>query len=70
MKSFAYQWLFFVLIYIKSTYHYPTGAPTQACTTMIPGHNVSSQACSANYIIQADKTQYYTNDTVRSKYKQ
>jgi hypothetical protein len=70
MKALVYQCLFFIVIYIKSTYHYPTGAPNSACATMTPQHGVSSQACSANYIIQSDKTQYYTNDTIHSKYKQ
>lgn len=47
----------------------PDGAPAGACSSMTPGHiNVFSQACSSNYIIQADKTEYYSNDTVRSKY--
>jgi hypothetical protein len=35
---------------------------------MTPGHGVNSQQCSTKYQIQSDKSQYYTNDTVRSKY--
>jgi hypothetical protein len=67
MNSFVYQVFFFILIYIKSVHNYPTGAPALACATMTPGHGVSSQQCSSKYIIQSDKSQYNTNETVSSK---
>lgn len=67
MNTLNYQLLFCLLIYIKYGYNYPTGAPDDACTTMMPGHGVNSQTCSSKYTIQTDKTQYYTNETIRSK---
>ncbi len=68
MNLFIYQLIFFILIYIQSTHNYPNGAPSGACPTMVPGHGVNSQQCSTKYIIQSDKSQYYTNDTILSKY--
>jgi len=68
MNSFIYQLLFFIVLYIKSTYNYPNGAPSSTCARMIPDHNVSSEECSTKYRVQSDKLQYYTDETVRSKY--
>jgi hypothetical protein len=68
MNSFIYQLFCFILIYIKTGHNYPTGAPSDICGTMFPGHGVASQACSSKYTIQSDKLQYYNNDTVSSKF--
>ncbi|UJR20943.1 hypothetical protein I4U23_024052 [Adineta vaga] len=67
MESFTYQLVFFLIIYIKYGHTYPTGAPAGVCSTMTPSHgdSISTQQCSTKYGIQADKTQYYTNETVR-----
>ncbi|CAF1457172.1 unnamed protein product, partial [Rotaria sordida] len=32
---------------------------------MLPRHGVSSQQCSSKYLIESDKLQYHTSDTVR-----
>ncbi|CAF1023798.1 unnamed protein product [Adineta ricciae] len=65
MELFTYQLLVFVLICTEYVNNYPTGAPTDACSAMTPGHGSNTaQSCSAMYTIQADKTQYYPNDTV------
>ena len=68
MNLFLYQWLFVILICTKSVHSFDDGAPPGVCGTMMPGHDVSSQPCSANYLIQADKAQYGIGETVRSKY--
>jgi hypothetical protein len=68
MNLFIYQLFFLILIYIKSGHNYPTGAPPDVCDTMFPGHGVNSQTCSAKYTIQSDKSQYYNNETVRSRF--
>lgn len=58
-----------LLILIKYVSSHSMGAPNTVCDSMTPGHTgVSSQACSSNYTIQSDKSQYYSNETVRSKY--
>ncbi|CAF1393957.1 unnamed protein product, partial [Rotaria sordida] len=44
---------------------YSSGAPSSACTSMLPRHGVSSQQCSSKYLIESDKLQYHTSDTVR-----
>jgi len=57
-----------LLILIKYAGSRGTGAPNTACDSMTPGHDVSSQTCSSSYVIQSDKSQYYSNETVLSKY--
>lgn len=64
MNLFMYQ-LFLILIYAKSAYTHSLGAPNDVCGTMMPGHGPNSQACSTNYLIQTDKTQYYSNETIQ-----
>ncbi|CAF5053685.1 unnamed protein product [Rotaria sp. Silwood1] len=64
MNSFIYHLLIFVSVSIKSGHGYPYGAPSSTCASMVPQHEVSSQPCSSNYIIESDKVQYSTSDTV------
>ena len=69
MNSLIYQLFFLILICIKSIHNYPNGAPVGTCALMTPNHSgVTSQSCSNKYTIQSDKLQYYTNETVQSKY--
>lgn len=49
-------------------YTYPRGAPTSACSTMVPDHGVDSADCDSNYQITADQTTFDQNGVVTSKY--
>ncbi|CAF3984972.1 unnamed protein product [Rotaria sordida] len=64
MNSFIYHLLIFISISIKSGFSHSSGAPSSACTSMLPRHGVSSQQCSSKYLIESDKLQYHTSDTL------
>jgi hypothetical protein len=61
--------LILFLICIKFGYGYPEGAPTSICTSMMPHHDVVSKQCESKYIIQSEKSEYNTNEIIRSKIK-
>ena len=70
MNSFIYQILFIVLIFVQHGESRSNDIPISSCQTMNPEHRtISSQPCSSKYIIQSDKSEFYTNETVRSKCK-
>lgn len=55
-----------ILICVQLGHSYPEGAPNTVCTSMIPQHDVVPQQCQSKYIIESDKTQYNTNEIIRS----
>ena len=55
-----------IAICIRLAQGYPDGAPTSACPTMLPGHDVDSLQCHPNYVIQADKVEFDASEVVRS----
>lgn len=58
------------LLCIQLGYGYPEGAPGSACDSMMPEHGVLSQQCQANYLIQAEKTEFNGNDVIRSEWRE
>ncbi|CAF4373343.1 unnamed protein product [Rotaria sp. Silwood2] len=64
MNSFIYYLFIFASISINYGHSYPTGAPPEACGTMLPQHGFASQPCSSKYKIESNKLQYSTNDIV------
>lgn len=46
----------------------PNGAPGVACATMVPRHNVASQACQANYIIETNQPTYDVNNNIQGRH--
>ena len=45
---------------------YPSGAPTQACTNMVPEHGVSAQTIKPLYKVDLGRQRYYTsNKTIK-----
>jgi len=58
-----------VLICIKLGSSYPNGAPISVCTSMIPNHDVVPQQCQSKYAIQSAKSEYNSNEIIRSKIK-
>lgn len=57
------------LICIKFGHGYPEGAPSSVCISMMPQHDVTPKPCQSKYIIRSDKSEYDTNDRIRSKIK-
>jgi hypothetical protein len=57
------------LICVKLGYSYPNGAPISVCNSMIPGHDVEPKQCQSKYIIQSSKSEYNSNEIIRSKIK-
>ena len=60
------RWIFFFSISIQLAYGFPDGAPSSACISMMPQHDVSPKQCQVKYIIEADKSEYNPQDTIRS----
>ena len=56
-----------ILICITLGYSHPDGAPNIACSSMMPQHDIVPKQCQSKYIIQSDKTEYNTNEIIRSK---
>lgn len=56
--------LFSILIQFVNTY--PDGAPSTACISMMPHHDVRPMECQLKYVIQSDKAEYTPQDTIRS----
>ncbi|CAF1304739.1 unnamed protein product [Rotaria sp. Silwood1] len=44
---------------------YPYGAPSNTCGTMMPSHGVNSMSCPSTYVIEANKYQYSSGDTIQ-----
>ncbi|CAF1038240.1 unnamed protein product [Rotaria sp. Silwood1] len=44
---------------------YPDGAPINTCSSMMPFHGVNSRPCQSNYVIEANKYQYSSDDTIQ-----
>lgn len=66
MISFWYHVSIIVLLRISVGLGSPTGAPTAACDTMMPSHNSQPSPCPANYVIEANTTQFKANDAILS----
>ncbi|CAF2939513.1 unnamed protein product, partial [Rotaria sp. Silwood2] len=57
--------ILFVIECARIVQSYPSGAPSSTCGTMMPSHGTSSMSCQPNYVIEASKYQYNSNDTIR-----
>ncbi len=55
--------LMILLDVIMTSYAYPTGAPTIACVSMTPNHDVLAQKGSSPYIIDIGGATTYTPKT-------
>ncbi|CAF4179558.1 unnamed protein product [Rotaria sp. Silwood2] len=44
---------------------YPNGAPSSTCGSMMPSHETNSMSCQSNYVIEATKYQYNSDDSIQ-----
>ncbi|CAF3089078.1 unnamed protein product [Rotaria sp. Silwood2] len=44
---------------------YPNGAPSSTCGSMMPSHGTNSMSCQSNYVIEATKYQYNSDDSIQ-----
>ena len=57
---------FVLLLCFQLGYGYPNGAPASTCDSMMPEHDVASQQCQANYLLETEKNEFNNNDAIRS----
>jgi hypothetical protein len=62
--------LILILIYVQLGHSLPGGAPDSVCTSMMPRHHdVAPKQCQSKYIIQSERSDYNTNEIIRSNLK-
>ncbi|CAF0806484.1 unnamed protein product [Didymodactylos carnosus] len=62
-------WFYLLLMLVKNINSYPSGAPSGACTTMIPAHGLHPSTCTNNYIIEPSSSSYQAGDSILVKVK-
>jgi hypothetical protein len=68
MNSLIYSLAFIICVGIDVGNSYPSGAPPDICGSMMPKHTGGAVLpCQGQYIIEADKLTYGTNDSIRGK---
>ncbi|CAM4934793.1 unnamed protein product [Rotaria socialis] len=65
MRVFACSLILLAFECTRTTQSYPDDAPSSACDSMMPSNGASSIPCQSNYVIEANKYQYSSNDNTQ-----
>ncbi|CAF2895201.1 unnamed protein product [Rotaria sp. Silwood2] len=65
MRTFVSLIILLVFECARIVQSYPYGAPSSTCGSMMPSHGTGSMSCQSNYVIEANKYQYSSGDTIQ-----
>ena len=62
--------IYLILGIVYGCHAYPSGAPSSACSKMIPDHGVPPQNTSSPYVIILSSSNFTNQDNLTSEFKQ